>query len=105
MDARGARSDPQEEEERLSRSIVISIGRLTSNTPMRFACLTRSVAACRMLAKRGVRGTLKIGVKKNSGNLIGAHAWIEVAGIPIGESQGLADYRGFDWEKQKSGDG
>ena len=55
--------------------------------PMR--CLTRSLVLQWLLARRGVPTTLRIGVRKESGNL-SAHAWIERNGRPVGEAETLS---------------
>jgi hypothetical protein len=49
-------------------------------------CLARSLALTRMLRSRGVAAEMKIGVKTADG--FHAHAWVEVAGVPITPSAG-----------------
>lgn len=49
-------------------------------------CLARSLALTRMLRSRGVAAEMKIGVKTADG--FHAHAWVEVAGVPITPAAG-----------------
>ena len=49
-------------------------------------CLARSLALTRMLRARGVAAETKIGVKTDDG--FHAHAWVEVAGVPITPAAG-----------------
>jgi transglutaminase-like putative cysteine protease len=49
-------------------------------------CLARSLALTRMLRTRGVAAETKIGVKTANG--FHAHAWVEVAGVPITPAAG-----------------
>jgi hypothetical protein len=60
--------------------MVAAAGRLTGLT-----CLTRSLALARMLARRGVATTVRIGVRTEHGAL-DAHAWVEWRGAPINDS-------------------
>lgn len=55
-------------------------------------CLSRSLTLMRLLARRGIAGRLRVGVKLGNGAL-DAHAWVEVAGVPLG--QGELDYAVF----------
>ncbi len=50
-----------------------------SRTPWQSACLVQSLAAMRMLRKRGIQGTLYLGVAKNgvdAAEPIAAHSWL-----------------------------
>lgn len=49
-------------------------------------CLARSLALTRMLRTRGIPAEMKIGVKTEDG--FHAHAWVEVAGVPITPAAG-----------------
>ena len=48
-------------------------------------CLSRSIALCWLLRRRGIPAQLRIGARK-IGNQLEAHAWIEVAGRAINDS-------------------
>ncbi len=66
-------------------------------------CLVRAIAGREMLARRGVGSRIRIGVAKNSPDLLSAHAWLECgdkiitgegehrnyAAMPIGEPDEL----------------
>ncbi len=60
--------------------------------PLPGSCLRRSLALQRVLARRRVPAALVIGVKKNGVKLEG-HAWVEVAGTGVGESQAVNAYQ------------
>lgn len=76
---------------RLGRAVV----RGTASLPSGSACLLRSLVLLRVLARRGVRGDLVIGVQLGPHPELGshpgpgvrppldAHAWIEVDGEPL----------------------
>ena len=44
-------------------------------------CLVRSLVLLSMLARRGLRGTVVIGVR--TAPEFGAHAWVELDGVPL----------------------
>ena len=48
-------------------------------------CLSRSIALCWLLRRRGVPAQLRIGARK-MGNQLEAHAWVEVAGRAVNDS-------------------
>lgn len=66
-------------------------------------CLVRAIAGREMLARRGVGSRIRIGVAKNSPDLLSAHAWLECgdkivtgegerrnyAALPVGEPDEL----------------
>ena len=52
-------------------------------------CLRRSLVLQWLLGRRGIMADLRIGVRKETGEL-NAHAWLEHAGQPIGEPQAIA---------------
>ena len=54
----------------------------------RMRCLTHALALQWMLGRRGIATELRIGVDRGDGGL-SAHAWLERAGQPIGEPQGI----------------
>lgn len=59
-------------------------------------CLTRSMVAQLILARRGVATTLRIGVRKVGGEL-DAHAWLELDGRPLFENPDhLGEFTPFD---------
>ena len=52
-------------------------------------CLPQALTLQWLLGRRGVATELRIGVRRDSGNLA-AHAWLEHAGRPIGEAREIA---------------
>jgi hypothetical protein len=65
--------------------LVLAIDRAGRHLPGG-SCLARSLALTRMLRTRGVAAETKIGVKTANG--FHAHAWVEVAGVPITPAAG-----------------
>ena len=57
------------------------------------SCLTQAMAVRRLLKRRGVGCTLKLGVKRDDKGAFCAHAWIEYAGhVVIGGQGGIDQY-------------
>ena len=52
----------------------------------RHTCLPRSLVLQRFLVQRGLPAVLRIGVRREGGQIAG-HAWVEVAGQPVGEPE------------------
>jgi len=53
------------------------------------SCLRQSLVLQRLLAQRGIETYLRIGVRKEAGELA-AHAWLEYTGQPIGHPHDVA---------------
>ncbi|HVT41086.1 MAG TPA: lasso peptide biosynthesis B2 protein [Gemmatimonadaceae bacterium] len=65
--------------------LALAITRASAFGFFRPACLVRSIALCRMMESRGVRGgLLQIGVRLQDGRLV-AHAWVEYGGEILGD--------------------
>lgn len=56
----------------------------------RIRCLERALALQALLERRGVASELRIGVRREGARLA-AHAWLEHAGVPLGEPAGVSD--------------
>lgn len=52
---------------------------------LRLTCLPRSLALCSLLRERGYPAEVKIGVRREAGQLL-AHAWVELDGEALGET-------------------
>jgi hypothetical protein len=76
--------------------VITGIRAISTHTPFKFACLTRSTSACWMLRRRGLPAILKIGVKKTGDRSIAAHAWVELFGCALGEGSDLKRYLKFE---------
>lgn len=63
--------------QRLASAVTRTLRLLPSDT----RCLMRSLVLTRLLARRGIRASLVIGVRP--GERFGAHAWVEQAGTPL----------------------
>jgi hypothetical protein len=59
-------------------------------------CLSRSLALCWLLQRRGIAAELRVGGKKN-GDAFEAHAWVEVAGVAVNDGEDVGSrYARFD---------
>ncbi|MGE0876537.1 MAG: lasso peptide biosynthesis B2 protein [Burkholderiales bacterium] len=52
-------------------------------------CLARSLLLVRLLGRRGLRGELRIGVRRTESG-IESHAWVELRGAALNDAQGGA---------------
>ena len=57
--------------------------RTLEHVPLDSRCLMRSLVLLRVLAARGVDGSLVIAVRPEASERLDAHAWVEVAGEPL----------------------
>jgi hypothetical protein len=63
-----------------------AINRAATYGPLRPRCLARSLGLQRMLERHGVPGSVvRIGVRLQEKEFF-AHAWVELEGLPLGES-------------------
>lgn len=81
--AAGARKETDAKE--LER-LVFLVGVAARAGFTRHTCLPRSLVLQRFLMNRGVPAVLRIGVRRENGQIAG-HAWVEVAGQPVGEAE------------------
>lgn len=72
-------------EEELQR-LVFLVGVAARAGFARHTCLPRSLVLQRFLVQRGLPAVLRIGVRREGGEIAG-HAWVEVAGQPVGEPE------------------
>jgi len=56
----------------------------------RMSCLRQALVLQRLLGRRGIPTTLRIGVRLETGDL-DAHAWLEYENVPIGQPQGVGE--------------
>jgi hypothetical protein len=52
-------------------------------------CLSRSLALCLLLRRHELEGHLRIGVRREGGQLE-AHAWVESGGVPLNDASDVA---------------
>lgn len=77
---RRGETPPPQQAERIDRLVRAAARR----HPLSFTCLARALVVQRLLAARGWKSELRIGVRSLEGTLE-AHAWVECAGAPLGE--------------------
>jgi Transglutaminase-like superfamily len=46
-------------------------------------CLVRAIAGREMLVRRGITSQIRLGVAKNSPDILSAHAWLECGGMIV----------------------
>jgi hypothetical protein len=66
--------------ERIARLVAIAAHR----GPYRATCLRQSLSLCWLLLRRGIPAEIRIGVRKEGGELQ-AHAWVEYPGSTLGQ--------------------
>jgi hypothetical protein len=86
---------PAEMEE--MRAIIEAIERIGQVlAPLRINCLPQALVGHRLLGRKGFDVQLKIGVLKNRGDRLAAHAWLEYQGrVVIGDLRGLEQFAAF----------
>jgi hypothetical protein len=65
--------------------VVLAVERAASRLPVVTTCLVRSLVVWYLLARRGQRPQLVIGVRR-PGPALEAHAWVEVDGRPVNDT-------------------
>jgi hypothetical protein len=58
----------------------------------RATCLTQALATLWLMAQRGYRGTLRIGVKREADGKLLAHAWVEHGSRIVVGQKGVSEY-------------
>ena len=74
----------------LIRRLMAAVDRARYNHLYPMTCLRRALTLQKLLAKRGIPVELKIGVRKQDGQL-SAHAWLEYQGQPLGEAETITE--------------
>ena len=80
---REPRADEQNPSPALRMRIQHAIARASSIVPWDSLCLPNAMAAKLMLARRGCRSTIHLGVGKAEGGQLHAHAWLEAGGTIV----------------------
>jgi len=74
----------------------LAVNRAGRLSPWPNTCLSRSLLLSWLLSGRGVAHQLRIGVRKQNGELF-AHAWVDALGVPINDRATIAeDFAVFD---------
>jgi len=68
------------------RTCIVSINRTKRYSPFPGNCLSQSLALARLLRRRGVTPTLRLGVRL-AGPTFDAHAWVEHNGRVLNDTQ------------------
>lgn len=88
-------SRPRRPEKETPEAIAGVVERCSRHLPVKTTCLTRALTAQTLLARSGISSRLQIGVRKDDGGLLEAHAWVEQDGrILIGSGD---DGRGWGY--------
>ena len=80
-----------EQTENLICSLRTTVDHARYNHLYSMTCLRRALTLQKMLAHRGIATELKIGVRKEAGQL-SAHAWLEYQGQPLGEAEKITEH-------------
>ena len=68
----------------VAREVAAAVDAGMGVLPVKATCLRRSMTLLRELERKGLSGDLHLGVRADPGG-IGAHAWIEVAGVVVND--------------------
>lgn len=83
-----ATSEPPPCQDGEAKALALAIRRAAFFGLFRPACLVRSIALCRMLEGRGIRGSrVEVGVILREGRFV-AHAWVTLRGQVLSEDPG-----------------
>jgi hypothetical protein len=94
--ARRARSasSPEAALER-AQAVARLVGIAAAHSPLRVACMHRSLVLWRLLRRQGIPCELRLGARAGT-SPFQAHAWVQCAGVALNEdSAGLAQYAPF----------
>jgi hypothetical protein len=80
---RARRGLPLPDGRREGRRLGAAVVRTLEPLPVDSRCLMRSLVLMRILARRGVSGSLVIAVRPEELLALAAHAWVEVDGLPM----------------------
>ena len=79
----GSPPDPVPAEAVLATEIGWAVTRAARHVPFKAVCLPQGLAAKHMLRRRGVTSVLYFGAAKDSAGQLGAHAWLQAAGVEV----------------------
>ena len=69
---------------RLGRAVVLVLALLPTDR----RCLVRSLTLSGLLARRGIPALLVLGVRPDTSQPLGAHAWVEHDGVAVSPDEG-----------------
>jgi hypothetical protein len=81
---------PPEQPNDLILALKTAVDHARYNHLYPMTCLRRALTLQKMLSRRGLAAELKIGVRKQAGQL-SAHAWLEYQGKPLGETEQITE--------------
>jgi len=79
-----------EQTESMIRVLKAAVDHARYNHLYPMTCLCRALTLQKLLSERGIAAELKIGVRKEAGQL-SAHAWLEYQGKPLGEPERIKE--------------
>ena len=79
-----------EQTESMIRALKAAVDHARYNHLYPMTCLRRAFTLQKLLAQCGIAAELKIGVRKEAGQL-SAHAWLEYQGKPLGEPERITE--------------
>jgi len=82
----------EEEQEELIRKAQQALRRLKRRLPWKVKCFEEAIAVKKVLKKHGMESTLYLGVKKEGGESLKAHAWLKAGGRVIAGQKGHREF-------------
>ncbi len=83
------------EDARTAEGIGWAVTALGPRVPWDGRCLAQALAACAMLRRRGVEGTVSFGVREGESAGFTAHAWLRVGSHIVTGGAGHEGYKAF----------
>jgi hypothetical protein len=69
----------------IGRETALAVGLVAHRPIVGDQCLGRSLVTWSLLRREGIDSTLVVGAEPPAGDVLSAHAWVEVAGVPVNE--------------------
>lgn len=81
------------EDTRIAENVGWAIGALGPRVPWDGRCLAQAVAATAMLRRRGLEGTVSIGVRSGTSGGFDAHAWLRIGNCIVTGASGYQEFK------------
>jgi len=85
-------NDLSESDVVIARHVASAVNTMAMHMPWKSKCLARAISAKLMLKRRKIPCTLYLGVAKNGGKELAAHAWLRGGGIILTGRGGMKDF-------------
>jgi hypothetical protein len=84
-----------DEEIRIALEVGWAVGVVARRVPWDGRCLAQALAATRMLRRRGLEGTVSLGVSQGKSSEFDAHAWLRLGSCMVTGGPGHQRFKAF----------